>query len=165
MLTAPALRRLALGGAVLLLGATAPGIATGSQARSAAVATPEAPQARGGSPQSTVDRVADFYGAYIDILFDSGRGRLSHALRNHYLTPELRHTLARWEAAHHKDGVLRATGVPTAWKVVYNDSGMGHCWSRVTLTWKVSENHIRHTHLMVQSDIATRLISDLKIGK
>ncbi|QIB49340.1 hypothetical protein G3H79_34780 [Streptomyces aureoverticillatus] len=129
------------------------------------MATPQAPLARGGSPQSTVDRVADFYGAYIDVLFDSGRGRLSHALRNHYLTPGLSHSLARWEAAHHKDGVLRAKEVPTAWKVVYNDSGMGHCWSRVTLTWKVSENQVRHTHLMVQSDIATRLISGLKMDK
>ncbi|AZQ40899.1 hypothetical protein EJ357_43700 [Streptomyces cyaneochromogenes] len=118
--------------------------------------------ARSGSPTSTVDRVADFYGAYIDVLFDSGRGRLANSLRGHYLTEQLRSSLARWEAAHHRDGVLRAKGVPIAWKVVYNDSGMGHCWTRVTLTWQDTGNQVHRTHLMVQSDLATRLISGIK---
>ncbi|WJV44749.1 hypothetical protein [Streptomyces flavofungini] len=123
---------------------------------------PAAVPSRSGAPTSTVDRVADFYGAYIDVLYDTGGGRLSQALRGHYLTAGLRHSLARWESVHHKDGVLRIKGVPTAWKVVYNDSGMGHCWSRVTLTWKDSGNHVHHTRLMVQSDLATRLISAIK---
>ncbi|MCI3928876.1 hypothetical protein [Streptomyces sp. AN091965] len=117
---------------------------------------------RSGTPASTVDRVADFYGSYIDVLYDTGKGRLAHALRGHYLTTGLRHGLARWESAHHEDGVLRAKSVPTAWRVDYNDSGMGHCWSRVTLTWKDSKNHVHHTRLMVQSDLDTRLISSIK---
>jgi hypothetical protein len=119
---------------------------------------------RSGSPQSTVDRVADFYGAYIDVLYDSGHSPLADSLRRHYLTAGLRHSLARWEAAHHKDGILRAKGVPTAWKVVYNDSGMGHCWTRATLTWQ-DGNRTRHTHLMIQSDLATRLISGIRTAE
>ncbi|QDQ16077.1 hypothetical protein FH965_01865 [Streptomyces spectabilis] len=117
---------------------------------------------RSGTPTSTVDRVADFYGAYIDVLHDTGDGRLALALRGHYLTAGLRHSLARWESTHHKDGVLRAKGVPTAWKAVHNDSGMGHCWSRVTLTWKDSGNRVHRTPLMVQSDLTTRLISAIE---
>ncbi|MBJ3810678.1 hypothetical protein JGB26_26875 [Streptomyces flavofungini] len=123
---------------------------------------PAAVPARSGAPTSTVDRVADFYGAYIDVLFDTGKGRLAHALRSHYLTAGLRQSLVRWESAHHKDGVLRVKSVPTAWKVVYNDSAMGHCWTRVTLTWQDSGNHVHHTRLLVQSDLATRLISGIK---
>ncbi|KAB1139876.1 hypothetical protein F7R91_38245 [Streptomyces luteolifulvus] len=117
---------------------------------------------REGSPQSAVDRVADFYGAYIDVLYDSGRGQLANSLRGHFLTSGLRHNLVRWEAVHHKDGVLRGKGVPIAWKVVYNDSGMGHCRSRVALTWQDSADRVRRTHLLIQSDLATRLISDIR---
>ncbi|PWI20286.1 hypothetical protein DI272_03240 [Streptomyces sp. Act143] len=111
-----------------------------------------------------MDRVADFYGAYIDVLYDSGRGRLADSLREHYLTPRLRADLARWEKTHHKDGVLRAKGVPAAWKVVYNDSGMGHCWSRVTLTWEDSGNRVHHMRLLVRSDLETQLISGIQIA-
>nr|WSY50442.1 hypothetical protein OG999_10100 [Streptomyces sp. NBC_00886] len=60
------------------------------------------------------------------------------------------------------DGVLRGKSVPTGWKVVYNDSGMGHCWTRATLTWQDSAHKVHHTHLMIQSDLATRLISDIR---
>ncbi|MFC8246254.1 hypothetical protein [Streptomyces chartreusis] len=109
-----------------------------------------------------VARWANLYGAYIDALYDSGRGRLTDILRAHYLTPKLRQRLARWEATHPQDGVLRAKGVPTAWKVVYNDSGMGHCWTRVTLTWQDTGDRVRHKHLLVQSDLETRLISGIK---
>ncbi|WP_405531021.1 hypothetical protein OG426_53745 [Streptomyces canus] len=116
-------------------------------------------------PASSVDRVADFYGAYVDVLHDSGRGRLSGALRAHYLTAGLQRSLTRWEAAHHRDGVLRAKGVPVQWSVVHNDSGMGHCWSRVMLTWQDSAHLTHRTHLMVQSDLATGLISAIKTDK
>ncbi|MEX1659307.1 MULTISPECIES: hypothetical protein [Streptomyces] len=117
---------------------------------------------RAGNPLSAVDHVADFYGAYTDALTDRGRGQLVDALRRHYLTPELHRSLARWEATHHRDGVLRAAGTPTAWQVDYNDSGTGHCWSRVTLTWEDTGNQPHHTHLVVQSDLETRRVSGIR---
>lgn len=119
---------------------------------------------RGGNPASAIDHVADFYGAYVDVLHDSGRTRLSDALRGHYLTPAFRAELARWESHHHTDGVLRHKGVPQSWQVTYNDSGMGHCWTRVKLTWKDHRHGVHHTRLMVQSDLATRLISGIRTG-
>lgn len=161
MTTSRALRR----GALPALGASVPATATGRRADATpSITAPDAPS-REGSPQSTVDRVADFYGTYIDALYDSGRGRLTDALRDHCLTAGLQQTLARWEAAHHQDGVLRAKGVPIAWQVVYNDSGMGHCWSRVALTWQDSGNRTHRTHLIIQSDLDTRLISGIRIAE
>ncbi|MGW0758466.1 hypothetical protein ACWD1Y_18665 [Streptomyces sp. NPDC002814] len=127
--------------------------------RESGCARPTVP-GRSGNPASPVDPVADSYGTYIDVLYDSGREQLADALRRHYLTAGLRQSLARWEAAHHKDGVLRAKGVPTAWQVVYNDSGMGHCWTRVTLTWQDPGNRSYRSHLMIQSDRATGHISE-----
>lgn len=56
-----------------------------------------------------------------------GCGQLVDALRRHYLTPQLRRNLTGWGAAHHREGVLRAAGTPTGWRVEYNDSGTGHC--------------------------------------
>ena len=164
MMTPRALRRVALGGMLLAVAASAPAAATGirTTAGPTAAAT-TAPPARRGSPDSAVDRVADFYGAYIDVLYDSGRGRLADALRTHYLTAGLRADLAHWETAHHKDGVLRAKGVPIAWEVVYNDSGTGHCWTRLTLTWQDSAGRVRRTHLMIQSDLESQLISGIRV--
>ncbi|MFD7708322.1 hypothetical protein ACFV6E_21480 [Streptomyces sp. NPDC059785] len=165
MTTSRMLRHVVPGGVILALGvpasATAGGGGESTEPRSAAVSA----SARGGSPQSTVDHVADFYGSYIDVLYDTGRGRLSGHLRSHYLTAGLRASLARWEATHHKDGVLREKGVPIAWEAVYNDSGTGHCRTRVTLTWQHAGKPVRHTHLMVQSDLATRLISGIRIDE
>ncbi|MGY6022683.1 hypothetical protein [Streptomyces spinosirectus] len=162
MTTPRAVRRVALGAVVLALAATAPAAATGPRTHDgSAVATTAAP-ARKGTTRSAVDRVADFYGTYLDVLFDSGRNRLADSLRAHYLTAGLRADLARWEAVHHKDGVLRAKGTPIAWEVVYNDSGMGHCWTRVTLTWQDSGNRTHRTHLMIQSDLGSRLISGIR---
>ncbi|MFZ3573020.1 hypothetical protein ACOKM5_39450 [Streptomyces sp. BH097] len=117
---------------------------------------------RSGAPASAVDRVADFYGSYIDILYDSGHGPLSHSLRAHYLTHNLQRTLSRWETTHRRDGVLRSNATPVEWRVDYHDSGMGHCWSTVTLTWKGRGHHTHHTSLTVRSDLATRLISDIR---
>ncbi|MFR0354649.1 hypothetical protein [Streptomyces sediminimaris] len=164
MMTPRAVRRLALGAVVPALAVTAPAAAAGPPTHEgSAVATTPAP-AREGTPRSTVDRVADFYGAYIDVQYDSGRNGLANSLRAHYLTAGLRADLARWEAAHHKDGVLRAKGTPVAWRVVYNDSGMGHCWTRVTLTWQDPGNRTHRTHLMIQSDLGSRLISGIRAG-
>jgi hypothetical protein len=158
------LRRIALVGAVMAVGAALPTTATGVRTHPAAKVSTVNDPARSGSPRSTIDRVADFYGAYIDVLADSGRDKLAEALRGHYLTARLRDDLARWEKAHHKDGVLRGKGVPAAWKVVYNDSGMGHCWTRVTLTWEDSGNRVHHMRLLVRSDLDTQLISGIQIA-
>ncbi|MFE3169793.1 hypothetical protein [Streptomyces sp. NPDC059224] len=118
---------------------------------------------RAGRPLSAVDHVADFYGAYTDALRDRGRGQLADALRHHYLTPELRRSLISWEAVHDRDGLLRARGVPASWRVVYDNSGTGHCWSRVTLVWEDDENHpYRTTRLLVRSDPATRRICGIR---
>ncbi|WP_328437187.1 hypothetical protein OG828_07270 [Streptomyces sp. NBC_00457] len=68
--------------------------------RESGCARPAVP-GRSGNPASPVDPVADFYGTYIDVLYDSGREQLADALRRHYLTAGLRQSLARWEAAHH----------------------------------------------------------------
>jgi hypothetical protein len=109
---------------------------------------------------SAYDRVADFYGAYIDAVYDSGHGRLAGGLRGHYLTAGLRARLAAWERAHDADGVLRAQGTPTAWKVTYDNSGAGHTFSRVTLTWG-GTRAASYTYLSVWSDTASKLISDI----
>ncbi|MDX3384726.1 hypothetical protein PV682_25125 [Streptomyces niveiscabiei] len=115
---------------------------------------------RTGSPESTVDRVADFYGAYIDAVYDGTDG-LGRELRAHYLTEELRRRLADWEETNHADGVLRAQNVPLQWEVRYSDSGAGHAFTVVTLTWGGGTDPER-TRLAIQSDLATRLISDIK---
>ncbi|MFF4550087.1 hypothetical protein [Streptomyces sp. NPDC001435] len=162
MMTPRAVRRVVLGVVVLALAASAPAAATGGRTDAGAGVAAKTAPARKGSPRSAVDRVADFYGAYVDVLYDSGRNGLADALRAHYLTVGLRANLAQWESAHHKDGVLRAKGVPIAWEVVYNDSGMGHCWTRVTLTWQDSGDRVHRTHLMIQSDLESQLISGIR---
>ena len=115
---------------------------------------------RSGSPASTVDRVADFYGAYIDAHYGTGMGSLGSDLRSHYLTKGLQKQLAVWERRNHADGVLHAQDVPNAWSVTAGDSGAGHTWTTVTFTWGGKKP--THTHVTVQSDLATGLISDIK---
>ncbi|MGH4032084.1 hypothetical protein ACQB60_24470 [Actinomycetota bacterium Odt1-20B] len=163
-------RRIALCASALTLGLTLPATSTNATATD----TPAAGTAstvgatrtagRSGDTHSTVDRVADFYGAYIDVVHDSGRGPLANSLRHHYLTSGLRHSLAAWEAVHHRDGMFRSKATPTTWSVAYNDSGMGHCWTRVDLSSRSPGHHARHTHLTVQSDLATGLISGVRTG-
>ncbi|MEV0091685.1 hypothetical protein [Streptomyces sp. NPDC050738] len=121
---------------------------------------PPAPSVSG-SPEVAYNRVADFYGTYIDAGYGEGgvaAGRLSDSLRKFYLTPKLRRHLAAWENRNHADGVLRAQNVPRAWKVTPGDSGMEHTWSTVRLTWG-SPRHPAYTYLDVQSDLATKKIS------
>jgi hypothetical protein len=45
--------------------------------------------------------------------------------------------------------------------VTAGDSGAGHTWSTVRLTWG-SAQHSTYTYLTVQSDLATKKISDIK---
>ncbi|MFK0289918.1 hypothetical protein ACIQU6_05430 [Streptomyces sp. NPDC090442] len=117
---------------------------------------------RSGSPDSAVDRVADFYGTYIDAVSD-GTDDLSDRLRAHYLTEDLQQRLAAWEEANHADGVLRAQDVPTKWEVRYHDHGAGHLFVTVTLTWGTGPD-AGHTRLAVQGDLSTKLISDIEDG-
>jgi hypothetical protein len=117
---------------------------------------------RTGSPDSAVDRVADFYAAYIDTVSD-GIDELGEQLRAHYLTEDLRQRLAAWEEANHADGILRAQDVPIAWQVRYHDSGAGHLFTTVTLTWGTGSD-AGITRLAIQSDLSTRLISDIEDG-
>jgi hypothetical protein len=68
---------------------------------------------RGGSPDSAVDRVADFYGAYIDAVSD-GTDDLSGHLRAHYLTEDLRQRLAAWR----KSITLMASCAPKTYPLI-----------------------------------------------
>jgi hypothetical protein len=113
-----------------------------------------------GSPLSAVDRVDDFYGAYIDALFD-GHGDLADHLRKDFLTKDLQKRLAAWEKKNHADGVLRAQSVPNAWSVTYEGSGADHAFTTVTFTWGTGK-HATHTHVEVASQLSSRLISDIK---
>ncbi|MGW7444634.1 hypothetical protein [Kitasatospora sp. NPDC054795] len=117
---------------------------------------------RSGSPDAAVDRVADFYGAYIDAV-DDGTDDLGDRLRSHYLTEDFRQRLAAWEEVNHADGVLRAQDVPTRWEVRHHDAGAGHLFTTVTLTWGTGPD-AGHTRLAVRSDLDTRLISDIEEG-
>ncbi|MFE0171358.1 hypothetical protein ACFWZ2_03510 [Streptomyces sp. NPDC059002] len=162
MITYPKARRVTTAASVLLLTLTVPVASASSAAQDTPPQTPRTAPARSGIPTSAVDHVANFYGAYVDVLHDTGRGSLANSLRHHYLTAGLRQDLARWETAHHRDGVLRGKGVPTAWKVTYEDSGMGHSWTRVNLTWHDRQHRAHHSHLTVQSDIATMKISGIR---
>ncbi|MDX6330544.1 MAG: hypothetical protein QOI83_2927, partial [Streptomycetaceae bacterium] len=71
-------RRTAFAAALLAAVATVPAAAQDP-------AIDRGPAVRAGN-LSAYDRVADFYGAYIDALHDSGHGRLANDLRAHYLT-------------------------------------------------------------------------------
>ncbi|MFJ6566051.1 hypothetical protein ACIQNU_01400 [Streptomyces sp. NPDC091292] len=140
---------------------TAAPTSTEPTAATAAAAPASTRAAHTGTPASAADRVADFYGAYIDVVADSGRSRTASDLRTFYLTSPLRARLATWENRNHADGVLRAQDVPSAWRVTPGDSGAGHTWSTVRLTWG-SAKHPTYTYLTVQSDLATKKISDIK---
>lgn len=117
--------------------------------------------ARDGSPGPVYERVAHFYAAYIDVAHDPGDNTAAAELRTFYLTPELRARLRTWEEHHGADGVLMAQNVPSAWKVTSGDSGTGHTWSTVRLTWGTGEDR-EYTYIGVQSDLATRKISDIR---
>ncbi|MET7525380.1 hypothetical protein ACFYSJ_06680 [Streptomyces sp. NPDC005248] len=131
----------------------------------AAAAAPRAPTApvtvRGTAPAPAYQQVAHFYGAYIDAAGTEDGGTLTTALRAFYLTPALRSQLRTWEARNHADGVLRAQNTPLAFKVTPGDSGAGHTWSKVRLTWSGGK-HPTYTCLTVQSDLRTGRISGIR---
>ncbi|QCX76733.1 hypothetical protein C9F11_15330 [Streptomyces sp. YIM 121038] len=128
---------------------------------SAAAAEPGRAPARSGSPGPAYERVAHFYGAYVDMAGAPGSAKAAAALRTFYLTPDLRERLLDWERRHDADGVLRAQNAPTAWRVTAGDSGMGKTTSTVRLTWGTGQKHT-YTYLTVQSDLATRRITDIR---
>ncbi|MCX5151922.1 hypothetical protein OHB36_35105 [Streptomyces sp. NBC_00320] len=106
-----------------------------------------------GSPEGAFSRIATFYGAYIDAVYDND-GTRAKQLRAAYLSAPLQRELAKWEETNHADGVLRAQNVPLEWKVTYVDSGMGKTNATVTLTWSGTDT----TRLRVQADLKTRKI-------
>ncbi|WP_244177530.1 hypothetical protein [Streptomyces atriruber] len=160
----PKTRRVVSGVSVALLTLTVPFVGASSASVHPQARHMSTVPARSGSPTSTVDHVANFYGAYVDVLHDTGHNSLANSLRHQYLTAGLRKSLAQWESAHHRDGVLRSKAVPSAWKVTYQDSGMGHCWTVVRLTWRDARHRTHHSYLTVQSDVASRDISGIEVG-
>ncbi|MEU6383689.1 hypothetical protein ABZ847_08995 [Streptomyces bauhiniae] len=142
----------------LALAAVTPALAgtTSTPARPAASAQ--------GDPRNVTQRVTDFYGAYIDAVWDAedpAAGADAKALRNFYLSASARKKVDSWEKKNHADGILFAQNVPVKWKVAYTGSGMGHATARVTLTWSDGK-HPEVSRIDVQSDLTTRRITDLK---
>ncbi|MEU4210998.1 hypothetical protein AB0F13_13560 [Streptomyces sp. NPDC026206] len=147
--------------AMLTVPAAAFAAASGGRGPSAGQTATEGPPVHEGSPSSAADRVAAFYGAYVDARTGTPDTALSDALRSHFLTKEFRERLAAWERQHDTDGVFRAQNTPRGWRVSYDNSGAGHAWTQVRLTWG-DEKKPTYTYLSVQSDLSTRLISDIK---
>lgn len=135
----------------LVTGASANGPATGDPARAAAPAPSVS-----GSPEGAFTRIADFYGSYIDAVYD-GDGPTADRLRAFYLSEPLQAELSKWEEANHADGVLRAQNVPLKWKVTSTGSGTGRTNATVTLTWGSDT-----TKVFVQADLATRKIVSIR---
>ncbi len=153
---------LAAATALVLAGAVAVPAVAASGGRPAAAVAPAGTAVRAGSPDSATDRVADFYGAYIDAV-SGGTGHLGDDLRAHYLTAGLRERLAAWEAVQHADGVLRAQDVPVSWSVSSDGAGAGHVFTTVDLVWGYGP-HPQKSRLKVRSDLSTKLISDIQPG-
>ncbi|MFD5798826.1 hypothetical protein ACFWIO_35905 [Streptomyces diastatochromogenes] len=117
-----------------------------------------------GDPRNVTQRVADFYGAYIDSVWaieDPTAGPNAKALRAFYLTSAAQKKVAAYEKKNHADGILFAQNVPVKWKVAYTGSGAGHATSRVTLTWGDGPG-AEVTKIDVRSDLNTLKITDLK---
>lgn len=119
----------------------------------AAPATAAGTPSVSGSPEGAFTRIADFYGAYVDAVYD-GDGATSDRLRAFYLSEPLQQELQKWEETNHADGVLRAQNVPLRWKVASTGNGMGKANATVTLTWGGGGT----TQVHVQADLATRKI-------
>ncbi|MEU3982125.1 hypothetical protein AB0F77_18815 [Streptomyces sp. NPDC026672] len=117
-----------------------------------------------GDPRDITQRVADFYGAYIDSVWDNedpAAGANATALRSFYLSADAQRKVAAYEAQQHADGILFAQNVPVKWAVSYTGSGAGHATDRVTLTWSDGAD-AQVTTIDVLSDLRTRKIIDLK---
>ncbi|MFI0241061.1 hypothetical protein [Streptomyces sp. NPDC016845] len=156
-------RFIAAGGvaAVLTLAAVTPALA-GPDSGSGTRTTAAAPASQG-DPRNTTARVANFYGAYIDAIWDNedpGSAADAKALRAFYLSPALQKKVAAYEEKEHADGILFAQNVPVKWAVSYTGSGAGHSTALVTLTWNDGKNP-DVTKIKVRSDLRTRKITDL----
>ncbi|MFJ1894802.1 MULTISPECIES: hypothetical protein [unclassified Streptomyces] len=147
--------RTLLAAALLTAVAAVPAAAAVAPQRAATAA------ARDDVSEAEAQEVAHFYGAYLDAVAAEDGGNLATALRGFYLTPELRKELRVWEKANHADGVLRAQDVPAAFRVTAGDSGAGHAWTHVRLTWG-SVAHPTYTNLTVQSELGTGKISGIR---
>ncbi|MFE1409808.1 hypothetical protein ACFW6F_03180 [Streptomyces sp. NPDC058746] len=141
--------------AALTLAVVTTASASGGGSAPAADSAAAAP-AVSGSPEAAFTRIADFYGAYADAVYD-GDGAAAERLRSSYLSPALRTELAKWEEANHADGVLRAQNVPLRWNVTSTGSGTGRTNATVTLTWGGDT-----TQVFVQADLATRKIVSIR---
>ncbi|MGW2083450.1 hypothetical protein ACWCOW_42605, partial [Streptomyces sp. NPDC001939] len=111
--------------ATLSLTAITPALA-GTSAHATAVAA--APVPSQGDPRSTTNRVADFYGAYIDSIWDNedpAAGANAKALRSFYLSAAAQKKVAAFEAKEHADGILFAQNVPVKWMDHDVDRGLG----------------------------------------
>ncbi|MET8811469.1 hypothetical protein ABZW47_05645 [Streptomyces sp. NPDC004549] len=151
-------------GAGLVLAAVTPALAGTSHTTAPASARPAAVTTAQGDPRNVTQRVADFYGAYIDAVWDGedpASAADAKALRGFYLTASARKKVTAWEHKNHADGILFAQNTPVQWKAAYAGSGMGHATTRVTLTWSDGK-HPEVTRIDVQSDLTTRKITDLK---
>ncbi|MGW2086651.1 hypothetical protein [Streptomyces sp. NPDC001880] len=149
--------RTLLASALLTAVAAVPAIAAAPQAPRPPAA---AASVRSDLGTPAYQQVAHFYGAYIDAVSAEDGGRFAAALRTFYLTPQLRFELNAWEQRNHTDGVLRAQNTPLAFRVTPGDSGAGHTWSTVRLTWSGGE-HPTYSYLTVRSDLGTGKISGI----
>ncbi|WP_330461386.1 hypothetical protein OIB37_33705 [Streptomyces sp. NBC_00820] len=148
----------------LTLAAVTPALAGTSTSTASHPARAAAVPGAQGDPRNVTQRVADFYGAYIDAVWDgedAAAGADLKALRAFYLSNSARKKVAAYEKKNHADGILFAQNVPVKWKVAYTGSGAGHATSRVTLTWG-DGSHAEVSRIDVQSDLKTRKITDLK---
>ncbi|MEV6576012.1 hypothetical protein [Streptomyces sp. NPDC051577] len=109
-----------------------------------------------GSPEGAFTRIADFYGSYVDAVYDND-GRTADQLRSFYLSKPLQAELKKWEETNHANGVLRAQNVPTQWKVASTGSGAGKTNATVTLTWGGGDT----TRIHVQADLKTKKITSI----
>ncbi|MER5731869.1 hypothetical protein ABT084_26625 [Streptomyces sp. NPDC002138] len=135
---------------------TASASADGTAPKTAPVAAAALPSVSG-SPEGAFTRIADFYGAYIDAVYD-GDGTTADQLRSFYLSKPLQTELKKWEETNHANGVLRAQNVPSQWKVTSTGSGAGKTSATVTLTWGGGTT----TQIHVQADLATKKITSIK---
>ncbi|MET7360074.1 hypothetical protein ABZS76_16705 [Streptomyces sp. NPDC005562] len=150
--------------AALSVAVVTPALAgTSSHPATTAHSAAAAPAAKTGDPRSTTDRVANFYGAYIDSVWaneDPAAGGQAKALRAFYLSAAAQKKVAAFEEKEHADGILFAQNVPVKWKVTYTGSGAGHATSLVTLTWSDGPS-AEVSKIKVQSDLRTQKITDL----
>ncbi|MFJ9339017.1 hypothetical protein ACIRP0_06950 [Streptomyces sp. NPDC101733] len=139
----------------IALAATA-GAAALSFAFAGTSATAAAPVSVSGSPEGAFTRIADFYGSYIDAIYD-GEGKTADQLRASALSKPLQQQLKQWEETNHANGVLRAQNVPLQWKVTSTGSGTGKTNATVTLTWGGGDT----TQIHVQADLKTKKITSI----